>query len=45
MNGFTYDGGYSAAGGQCAGVGVHSIVANLVIQNNNFFHQEQGVKF
>ena len=45
MNGFTYDGGYSAGGGQCAGVGVHSIVANLVIQNNNFFHQEQGVKF
>jgi hypothetical protein len=32
------------SGGYCAGMGLHPAFSNLVVENNRFFYQEQGVK-
>ena len=32
------------SGGYCEGVGLHPAFSNLVVANNTFFYQEQGVK-
>lgn len=46
MNLFNYQGdSYDAVGGQCAGIGVHTLTSGLTITNNNIAHQEQGMKF
>ena len=46
MNVWYYQGDYYGnVGGQCAGVGVHTSTTNMLIQNNNFEYQEEGLKF
>ena len=46
MNLLTYQGdSYIRAGGYCGAVGVHASTTNLVVQNNDFEHLEQPMKF
>lgn len=46
MNLVNYQGGvYNSSGGYCGGIGVNVSTTNLVIQNNDFEHVEQPMKF
>jgi hypothetical protein len=46
MNLLSYQGGsYVSSGGYCGGIGVHASTTNLLVQNNDFEHLEQPMKF
>jgi Bacterial Ig-like domain (group 2)/Beta xylosidase C-terminal Concanavalin A-like domain len=46
MNLYTYQGStFNSSGGYCNGVGVAVSTTNVLIQNNDFEHLEQGIKF
>ena len=46
MNSLSYQGGsYVSSGGYCGGIGIHASTTNLLVQNNDFEHLEQPMKF
>ena len=46
MSLFTYQGGpYSVDGGYCTGISLHTSNSGLSVQNDAFYHLEQGMKF
>ena len=46
MNLLAYQGGsYVSSGGYCGGIGIHASTTNLLVQNNDFEHLEQPMKF
>lgn len=45
MSGEAYDGGSESNGGFCNGIGVYGSTTNFTVQNNVFYHLEQGMKF
>jgi Chitobiase/beta-hexosaminidase C-terminal domain/Bacterial Ig-like domain (group 2) len=45
MSSYTYDGGPSNNGGQCAAIAFHTNCTNCSVSNNNINYQEEGIKF